>query len=141
MPLREETSQLLAELRTLSGDGLVRADDVAVLLDLGGAPPGSNALQELGFLAKFLTRTYAIMARIGTTGNGYDGLLKEFNENLVKASALAQEVLGSAPPAVARHFHDTYFAMTQDAMTNFLALLHDLGWYKNWLLDHDRVTP
>ncbi len=141
MPLREETSQLLAELRTLSGNGLARADDVAVLLDLGGAPPGSKALQELGFLAKFLSRTYAIMARIGTTGNGYDGLLKEFNENLVKATALTQEILGSAPPAVARHFHDTYFAMTQDAMVNLLALLHDLGWYKNWLLDHDRVSP
>ncbi len=136
MQLRPETSKLLAELQTLSGDRLTRVNDLGVLLDLGTGPPAAAALQELSFLAKFLSRTYGIMKRIGPGGNGYGTLLSEFNDNLRKVTARVQELLAAAPPGMREHFRTTYFAMTPEAMENFLALLYDLSWYKNWLLDH-----
>ncbi len=139
--LRPETVRLLAELKTISGDRLSRSDDLGILLDLGASSPAERTLKELGFLAKFLSRTHAIMARIGTSGDGYETLEKEFHENLTKASSLAQELLRHAPADVAGRFRTTYFSMTPDSISNLLSLLRDLSWYKNWLLDHDRVSP
>ena len=140
MQFRPETLKLLADLGALSGNRLTRMTDLGVLIDLGTAPAAQGTLKELSFLAKFLSRTYGIMKRIGTGGNGYGTLLTEFNENLRKASALAQELLAAAPPDVRMRFQSTYFSLTPDAMENLLALLYDLSWYKNWLLDQGRTS-
>ena len=70
MPLRPETSRLLADLQIFSGSRLTKVDDLGTLLELGRDSGSAQALDELIFLAKFLTRVHGIMQRIGPDVTG-----------------------------------------------------------------------
>jgi len=136
MNFRPETSRLLADLQAFSGGRLTRSDDLGRLLELGRDSGGGVPFDELVFLAKFLSRIHGIMQRIGPDAQGYDKLLGEFNTNLARTRVLLQDLLAEAPPGVRSHFQSTYLDMSRGSLENYLALLSDLGWYKNWKLDH-----
>lgn len=138
MPLRPETSRLLADLQIFSGSRLTKVDDLGTLLELGRDSGSAQALDELIFLAKFLTRVHGIMQRIGPDVTGYSKLLTEFNDKLEESAGLLRDLLAAAPGDVRNHFILTYLAKTQEGLRNYLALLYDLSWYKNWKLDHQR---
>jgi hypothetical protein len=136
MQLSPEASVLISQLRTFSDNKLTRENDLGQLIDLALRNGEKELLNNLSFYAKFVSRTYGIMKRIGRDGDGYDKLLDEFNENLTKASNLAQNLVSSGPLEVRQHFASTYFALTPEALDNLLTLFYNLSWYKNWLIDH-----
>jgi hypothetical protein len=136
MQLSPETAALISQLRTFSDSKLTRENDLGLLLDLALRNAQESLLENLSFYAKFVSRTYGIMKRIGKVGNGYDRLLEEFTENLTKATDLARSLVTNGSPEVRHHFASTFFATTPEALDNLLALFYDLSWYKNWLIDH-----
>jgi hypothetical protein len=138
MHLSHETHALIAHLRLFSESKLTREEDLGVLLDLSVRLHQERQLEDLSFCAKFVSRTYGIMKRIGRDGNGYDKLLGEFNENVLAASSLVRSLVSQGPPEVQEHFASTYLTMTPQALDNLLALFYDLSWYKNWLIDRPR---
>ncbi len=138
MRLTPETSSLLARLRSFSGNRLTREQDLGILLELGSAPDRAAVLDELCFLSKFLSRTHGIMQRIGTGGQGYDSLAREFHESLRRVTGLIRQLLEGAPAQVREEFEATYLGLTHQCLADLLALLYDLSWYKNWLIDHQR---
>ena len=129
------TVSLLAALDTASRGQLKRRDDLGILLDLGASPDQSAALVDLAFRSKFLTRTFGIMQRIGREGNGYDRLESEFAANMEVARGHLRSLLSGAPDTVRDRFSSSYLAPTPGGLSNLMALLGDLAWYKNWLLD------
>ena len=129
------TTAILDNLDALSQRRLHRREDIGVLLDLGAHAELADILQDLAFLAKFLTRTFGIMQRIGREGNGYDRLESEFALNLDVVRGHVRTLLGSAPDDIRDRFAASYLAMTPNGLSNLIALLGDLTWYKNWLLD------
>ena len=135
MTLSTTTTALLVTLDSASRGQLKRRGDLGILLDLGADPARAVALDDLAFRAKFLTRTFGIMQRIGRDGNGYDRLESEFAVSMDVARSHVRTLLGGAPDDVRDRMTATYLAMTPDGLGNLLALLGDLMWYKNWLLD------
>jgi len=129
------TVSLLAALDTSSRGQLKRRDDLGIVLDLGAFPERSAALDDLAFRSKFLTRTFGIMQRIGRDGSGYDRLETEFAAGLEVVRGHLRTLLGDAPDEVRDRLTASYLAMTPGGMSNLMALLGDLTWYKNWLLD------
>lgn len=140
MDVSSSTASLLDSLDTLSGRTLTRREDLGHIIDIAVRQNRREMLEELSFLAKFLSRSLDIMKRIGKDGAGYDVLARESAGQMEKALALAQSLLESAPQEMRERFLEAYFTPTQDAMGRFKELLHDLGWYKNWLLDHRGKT-
>jgi len=138
MQLSPATTALVAQLRLFSNNKLTRENDLGMLLDLAAQNQRESPLENLCFYAKFVSRAYRIMNRIGRGGEGYDKLLEEFNSTLSKACDLAQGIVSAGPQDVRQHFAAAYFAVTPEALDNVLALFYDLGWYKNWLIDHRR---
>ena len=136
MPFDPSTSALLDTLDSFSGGKLTRRNDLGTLLHLAELHHQRELLQNLSFLAKFVSKTYGIMERIGSDGQGYDALATEFTSNLEKARSQAQRLIGFGSSDLRKKFDTTYFAMTPEALNNFLALLYDLSWYKNWQIDH-----
>jgi hypothetical protein len=126
---------LLDTLDALSQRRLNHREDLGILLDLGALPNRSATLDDLAFRAKFLTRTFGIMQRIGREGNGYDRLESEFAVNMDAARGHLRSLLAGAPDNVRDHFSSTYLAFNTGGLSNLMALLGDLAWYKNWLLD------
>src|SRR5512141_435511 len=138
MRLSPETSSLLFRLRSFSGNRLTREQDLGSLLELGSASDRTTILEDLSFLAKFLSRTHGIMQRIGAKGDGYDALAREFQDSLQRASGLIRQLLEGAPAEVRQEMTATYLGLSHERLANLLALLYDLSWYKNWLIDHQR---
>ena len=129
------TVSLLAALDTASRGQLKRRDDLGILLDLGASPDQSATLVDLAFHSKFLTRTFGIMQRIGREGNGYDRLESEFAVNMEVARGHLRSLLSGAPDTIRDRLSSSYLALTPGGLSNLMALLGDLAWYKNWLLD------
>jgi hypothetical protein len=100
--------------------------------------PEREILDELGFYAKFLHRTYGIMTRIGRDGDGYERLSHGFSEAVGKIRTLISSLLSGAPEDVRDRFAATYLPMSREGLDNLLSLCHDLSWYKNWLIDTKR---
>lgn len=139
MQLSPSTSKLLTSIDSFSGSKLVHREDLGKLIELAARQTKESTLDELSFFAKFISRAYTIMKRIGKEGEGYDRIEEQFNDTLEKAITLARALLEGAPVDVQRHFTVTYFGMTTTSLTNLLDLFYDLSWYKNWLIDHPEM--
>jgi len=132
------TVSLLSELDVFSGGKIKHRSDLGMLLESGRIPPERDVLDELGFYSKFLHRAYAIMTRIGRSGEGYDRLANEFSEAVTKIRTLAASLIAGAPEDVRKRFTATYLAMSQEGLDNLISLCRDISWYKNWLIDTGR---
>jgi hypothetical protein len=140
MELSPATASLLSALDTLSAHTLARRADLGALLELGAVPGAKTKLEELSFIAKFVHRAHVMLARKGNGDEGYDRLAAEFSANMEKAVSLLTSMIEAAPPEVRARFYAVYLAMTQEAVAGLLELFHDLGWYKNWLIDTGEHT-
>jgi hypothetical protein len=138
MQLSPATDSLLSELDLFSAGNIVHRADLGILLESGRVQPERGILDELGFYAKFLHRTYGIMTRIGTTGEGYEKLAAEFSGAAGKTRNLMASLLESAPQDARERLTARYLSMTQEGLAELLSLCHDLSWYKNWLIDTKR---
>ena len=138
MQLSTDTTRLLAELDHLSGGRLKRREDLGILLELGAHAHHRSALDDLGFIAKFLARAYGMMQRIGPGCEGYDRLSAEFSSHLEKVSMLLRSILRDTPDDVRSQFSARYLSPTPEGLGDLLELCHDLGWYKNRLIDSGR---
>ena len=138
MDIAPSTLQLLTSLDLLSGHRLTRRDDLAALIELATRSNKLMALEELSFHAKFVSKSSRIMKRIGKNADGYEKLLHECTASLDHSKELLRALLAEAPSDTQDHFASTYFALTTEGFQNFQALLHDLSWYKNWLIDAAR---
>lgn len=136
MTPNSSTIALLERLDAASRGQLKRRGDLGMLLELSTTPERASALNDLAFRAKFLTRTFGIMQRIGREGNGYDRLESEFASNMDVVRGHLIALLSDAPDGIRARFTASYLAMTPGGLVNLMALLADLAWYKNWLLDN-----
>jgi len=134
----EATHAVLAELDALSSRRLRRRDDLGALLELAEQAAQQPALEELSFHAKFISRSYRIMKRIGRDGEGYDRLNSEFLNALERCRSLMRGVLGGAPRPIRDRMESSYLELSPSSIEALLALADDLSWYKNWLLDRRR---
>lgn len=109
-----------------------------MLIELSGLHNRCTVFDELVFLAKFASKTYGIMQRSGTHGEGYDNLSREFTGAIEKSISLIDTLLIDSPIEDRQHFTSTYLTMTPESLQRLLALCYDLSWYKNWTMDRSR---
>jgi len=133
---RPETTQLLAALDALSGNRLTRKDDMGLLIDTAVQNDRQQLLNDLSFHAKLVVRTHGIMSRIGKDAEGFENLSREFTSGVERASNMLHTLAHCALPEQRTRIDSTYLQRTPEGLGNLLSLLADLGWYKNWLIDH-----
>ena len=136
MLVSQETTSRINAIREFSGEKILHADDLAALVELSRIHQHVQVLDDLGFLAKFLVKTSGVMKRIGTKGEGFDKLSREFTDNLEKATTLVRLLIKEGPEELKKHFTSTYFALTPHALDSLMELFYDLSWLKNWEIDH-----
>lgn len=133
------TVNLLASLDAFSDHKLTRRDDLGALIELAALHNRQELLNELSFLAKFISKTHGIMQRIGMQGEGYDKLSREFTAAIKKSTSLMVSVLSDAQAIERQRFASRYLALTPASLQDLLALCYDLSWYKNWMIDHPQA--
>ncbi|KAB2924589.1 MAG: hypothetical protein F9K22_06145 [Bacteroidetes bacterium] len=134
MTLSPTTRALLSDIAAASAGRLQRSMDLGTLIELSVQRSLPSALDDLAFSAKFLTKSFELMKRIGKGGEGYDRLEQEFAAQMEKARAAITGLTAGSPAEP--HFSATYLSMDTDALQNVMQLFHDLGWYKNYRIDH-----
>jgi len=135
MTLSQTTKALLSNIDAASGHRLQRSIDLGALLELAHQHALQNMLDDLAFCAKFLSKSFDLMKRIGKDGEGYDKLETEFTAQLKKSHTLLTCLLEKADSMTKSHFASMYLSMDTIAMQNLMQLFHDLSWYKNYLID------
>lgn len=123
------------DLERFAGKKLRMQTEVGLLLDLARAQGKMQVFEDLSFHAKFLSKSFDLMKRIGPDGEGYDKVAAEFQAGLEKTNALTKTLVKESPDSVKHHFTELFFHLRQENLSAFMSLLRDLAWVKNWMVD------
>lgn len=134
MHLSERTTLILTQIEQLARR-LTCKEEIGMLIELAHQHNKLQTLDDLSFFSKFCSKTFGIMQRIGNEADGYDKLAHEFSDNLEKSKKLVNELLSPAPGDVKNDFENKFFDLSPSAFQNYLSLIRDLSWYKNYLID------
>lgn len=137
--LRPDTKSTLAQISELSRNSLKRSLDLGALIQIAADNNAAAALDDLAFSAKFVTKSFDLMQRIGKEGNGYEKLAAEFAGQVQQAQGLLRSLLAGADAMTRAHFESDYLEMNTLTMQNLMYLFHDLSWYKNFQIDRRTV--
>jgi hypothetical protein len=135
MAVQPQTLDFIRELESSSSHKLFFPNDVGHLLDAARGDKKMEAFEEAIFLAKFITKSAAVMKRIGPDGDGYEKLSLELEAGIQKASSLLKSVSQSCPDNVRQLQSTMFFAMSHEAVERLMRLFADLALVKNWVLD------
>jgi hypothetical protein len=135
MAIRPETSEFLHELERSSNRKLLFPNDLGQLLESARHHELMEAFDEAIFYAKFITRSTAVMKRIGSDGEGFDKLSAEVGTGIEKASNLLKSLSVKCSAEVASRHSSLFFSMNHEALENLMGLFADLTLVKNWVLD------
>jgi hypothetical protein len=138
MILQQTTKTLLSEINKASGNSLKRSLDLGALLQIAEEQQQIEKLDDLAFSAKFITKSFDVMQRIGKDGNGYEKLSEEFSSQIKKSLEILRQILEKTDAMTRSHFSGTYLEMNTLTMQNLMQLYHDLSWYKNFQIDKVR---
>lgn len=135
MDARPETAQFIKELEVTFNRKLNYPQEIAQLIDLVHADGKVEVLHDVAFHAKFLTKSFGVMKRIGMDGEGYDKLSVEFQTGMEKVTTLLKTIIKESPVEIKNHFVGNFFSLSHDNLSNLMKLLADLTMIKNWSLD------
>jgi hypothetical protein len=136
MQLSAPTLKLLNDVDGFSGSKLRRREDLGFLFELAHVSNAEDALADLSFQAKFLSRTFGILQRIGRGAEGADRLTGECERAIIAVREALRILVAGAPEGDRTQFSTRYLADSPEALQELLHLSYDLSWHKNWLLDH-----
>ena len=135
MILRQTTKTLLLQINEVSGKTLKRSLDLGALLQIAEEHALQEQLDDLAFSAKFISKSFELMQRIGKDGNGYEKISAEFSSQIKRSQDILKKLLESADAVTKAHFSGSYLEMNTLTMQNLMQLYHDLRWYKNYQID------
>jgi hypothetical protein len=135
MLISPNTKKFIDAVQQYSGDQLLHPDACALLVETASLHSMQDELADLCFTAKFIHKTFGVMKRIGSLGEGYDKLSEEFAANSAKAQKLVQSIADTMPAEDRNGFSATFLVLTPPALQAMMELVHDLTWIKNYTID------
>jgi len=108
--------------------------ELGLLIDALTSDELTKSFEELIFYAKFLTHAGGILARKGLGEEETGKMAKEYAATMQRALALLEGLRGHVKEEDRRAF-DPIIGMTHDHMKQFMSLMNELSWIKNYLLD------
>lgn len=135
MNIRPATTQFVKELEIASNRKLNYPQEIAQLIDVAHESGTMGVLEDTVFHAKFLTKSFGVMKRIGMDGEGYDKLSVEFQTGMEKVTTLLKTIIKESPPEIKENFVGRFFSLNHDNLAHLMKLLADLTMIKNWMLD------
>ena len=139
MSLRPETIQFLIDLESFSSRKLAYKEEIGALLDEAQASGRIQVFEDLVFFAKFLSKSYDIMKRIGPDGEGYGKLAGEFQLTVEKSTTLVKTLVKDSPEDLKLRFSGAFFRLDPESLSALMNLMRELAWVKNWMLDGHRL--
>lgn len=135
MEISPPTRKFLKELELHAGRKLFFPDDVAFLIEQARNGGMAEVLEDAAFHAKFVTKSFGVMKRIGADGEGYGKLSVEFQVSIEKVSTLLKILVKESADDLKVRFVRRFFSLDQGSMERLMNLMSDLAAVKNWRVD------
>ncbi len=135
MEVRSEIYVYLDELEKYARKNFVYRQEMGQLIELAWASNRTEVLEDAAFHAKFITRAFDIMRRIGKDAEGYSKMESEFKSSSEKALTLLRTLVKDSPDDLKQHFLKNFFSPSEENLPRVLQLLSELTWIKNWMVD------
>ena len=131
------TESFLDDAERFAGRRFRHRLELGLLIDSLTTDEGTKNFEELIFYAKFLTHAGGILARKGLAEEDTKPMAKEYAATMQKALGILEAIRGRLPDDGRRAF-EQIIGMTQEHMRQFMSLMTELGWIKNYLLDTNK---
>ena len=131
----DDPQAFIAEAERFAHRSFRYRTEMATLLELSRARGQQQLFDDLVFHAKVVTNALQILKRVGADNADAVQLGAELNSMLEKTMTLLRTIIKESPGEFRQHLLDDFLALTQASMTNLTALLAELAWVKNFLLD------
>ncbi len=138
MTVRNETEIFLQELERFASRPLVHRQELGALIDAARSNGRTRDLEEAAFHAKFISKSVAIMKRIGPGGEGFGKLQTEVQSSAQIAVKALRAIVEDLPDPERVAWEEDFFRADVDSFGRLLKLMEDLAWFKNWTLDGHR---
>ena len=136
MPINNfQAESLIAEIELLRGKRFSHKDVIENIVKISCDNETIGIFNRLIFLAKFLHNTHRMMNRIGKEGEGYKKLLSEFIGNANEAIGILKKIADVTSEEFRNELQLFMNIQTKTDLENFLKLMEDLSWLKNFELD------
>ena len=135
MEVRSEITDFLDELQQSSRRTFAHKREMGELIELAWSLKKTEVLEDAAFHAKFVTRAFDIMRRIGRDAEGFGKMESEFKVSSEKAMTLIRTLVKDAPDETKRQFMDKFLAPAEENLPRVMQLLAELAWIKNWMVD------
>jgi hypothetical protein len=139
MTMRQETGQFLKELEAYAKITLRFKEEIGLLLDQSRESGKMQVFEDVVFFSKFVSKSHELIKRIGPGGEGYDKLSAEFQSGIEKTTSLLKTIVKEMPEDMKIRFMGRFFGMDPDSFASLMALVRELSWVKNWMLDRRKV--
>ncbi|MEX2115668.1 MAG: hypothetical protein WEB37_02180 [Bacteroidota bacterium] len=133
--IRPETERFATALELYANKKFRFREEIGILLDLARSAGKMQVFEDMIFFAKFLSKSYDLMKRIGPDGEGYDKVSGEFRSTMEKSTTLLKTLVKDAPDDVKQRFSGRFFHLDQESISAVMSLMKELAWVKNWMVD------
>ncbi|MBI1804701.1 MAG: hypothetical protein HY033_02500 [Ignavibacteriae bacterium] len=138
MDIRPETDAYLIELEKFAARKFQYRREVGILIDLAEQRSMQPLFEQIIFLAKFASSSFNILKRSGVESEETAKLSTEYAESLRKITSLLELLTAEAPNEITEIFQRSFLNLSHESVNRFMALLYELSWVKNSLLDNRR---
>jgi hypothetical protein len=135
MVVRSAIQSFVDELERYSKRTFAHKSELGQLMEFAWSSNREQLMEDAVFHAKFVTRAFDIMRRIGRDAEGFATLEAEFKANTEKALTLLRTLVKDSPEEMKQHFLQSFFLPTEENLPRVLSLFAELTWIKNWMVD------
>ena len=135
MEPKEAIKEFIHELEDYAGRNLHYARELGILMEAVRQTGMIGDFDDILMRSKFVVKTLEIIKRIGPNAEGAKKLEDEFQAGIKDVAASVKKITARLPEHEAEVFNNTFFAMREGCLDDFIGLLADFAVIKNWTLD------
>jgi len=95
-------------------------------------------LDDLLFIAKFVSNAHSVLKRVGAGSDGTENLVQEYSKNLKRSADILRTLLPAEPDPVSEKLRTELLEQSESGLDRLLNFLYEVSWIKNYLLDTKR---
>jgi hypothetical protein len=135
MEISPQVTDIISVLSVYTRDGLRDAGMLSQCLQHAANSGRHEALGDLSFAAKYLTRVQGAIRKQTPDSELYAKLEEEFSYGVHNFHAKLTEFVADGEEDFRTLIERHYLAVSQDALRHLMELAEDFTWLKNWELE------
>ncbi len=141
-----KANEIVELVDKFSGGKLREKDAFEFLLSVAIENNLMDLIDEIAFHSKFLWRTFSFLKsgrKFEEVDEGiYRGrIVAQINETVEKVRSLILRIIDAGSEEGRRNFAEKFLGVETKSFENFINLVHDFYWLKNWKIDNSMGSP